>query len=150
MRSIEDSARPGLTHLGGARMDYTGSMSDYLAIGGDEGVRALVDRFYDIMDTDPQTEPIRRLHPTNLEDSRLKLYEFLCGWLGGPALYVQKRGHPRLRSRHMPFSIGISERDQWMRCMNQALSECVAEEEMRVQLSGAFTRLTDHMRNTAS
>ncbi len=93
----------------------------YEQLGGDAEVRALVDRFYDAMETLPQAATIRAMHPNNLSSSRLKLYEFLSGWLGGPQLYIEKRGHPRLRARHMPFAIGDAEAAAWMLCMADAL-----------------------------
>lgn len=121
----------------------------YEQLGGAEGVRALVDRFYDLMDSLPATRGIRSLHAQSLKGSREKLFLFLSGWLGGPALYVEKYGHPRLRARHLPFPIGEAERDQWMLCMNQALADQQVPEPLRSALSEAFQRTADHMRNRA-
>jgi hemoglobin len=98
-------------------------LSHYDLMGGDEGVRKLVDRFYQIMDESPEAWEIRKLHPDDLSSSVDKLYMFLSGWLGGPQLYVEKHGHPMLRRRHFPFPIAERERDQWLMCMNQALDE---------------------------
>ncbi|MGA7949976.1 MAG: group II truncated hemoglobin, partial [Thiobacillaceae bacterium] len=86
----------------------------YDVVGGDAGVRRLVDRFYDLMDELPEAYAIRKLHPEDLSGSRDKLYWFLSGWLGGPQHYVERFGHPFLRARHLPFSIGATERDQWL------------------------------------
>lgn len=121
--------------------------SHYELIGGDAGVRALVDRFYDLMDTLPEAAAIRALHPTDLAGSREKLYKFLSGWLGGPPLYVEQYGHPMLRARHLPFPIAEGERDAWMRCMTQAIEERVSDPLLRTQLTGALFRTADHMRN---
>src|SRR5687768_1508105 len=99
----------------------TNSLYDLL--GGESGVRTLVDRFYDLMDTLPEAAAVRALHPADLTDSRAKLFKFLSGWLGGPPLYVQEYGHPMLRARHLPFPIGEPERNAWMLCMTQALTE---------------------------
>jgi hemoglobin len=74
---------------------------------------------------------------------------YLSGWLGGPQLYVEKFGHPRLRSRHLPFAIGAAERDQWMLCMRQAMSEVTTDEPLRAALDKALTDLADFMRNQA-
>lgn len=115
-------------------------------IGGLDGVRALVDRFYDLMDTLPEAAPIRGLHAKSLRSSREKLTLFLAGWLGGPPLYVQKYGHPRLRARHRPFPIGDAEAEQWMLCMNQALAG-VEDAALRTHLSASFERTAAHMRN---
>ncbi len=128
---------------------YTRAVSDvpFEQIGGEPGVRALVDDFYDRMEQLPEAATIRALHPPNLRGSREKLFLFLCGWLGGPPYYVEKYGHPRLRARHLPFSIGVPERDQWLLCMRGALAVCVADPTLRAALDGAFERLADHMRN---
>jgi len=119
----------------------------YELIGGERGVRDLVDRFYDIMDSDPAAKDVRQLHARDLRASREKLYLFLSGWLGGPALYVEKYGHPMLRRRHLPFAIGTRERDQWMHCMRQALQAMPIDEALRERLVQAFHATADHMRN---
>jgi hemoglobin len=116
-------------------------------LGGERRVRLLVDRFYDIMDTDPRAAAIRALHPHELARSRERLYEFLSGWLGGPPLYEQKYGHPRLRARHLPFAIGRTERDQWMHCMGRALEDLRVDAGLRERLTAAFFRTADFMRN---
>jgi hemoglobin len=121
----------------------------YEQIGGEQTVRRLVDRFYDLMDTLPEAAGIRALHPERLDESRNKLFWFLSGWMGGPQLYIERFGHPRLRARHLPFPIGESERDQWMMCMNKALEEVVDNALIRVQLSRSFAQLADFMRNKA-
>ncbi|MFM9113421.1 MAG: group II truncated hemoglobin, partial [Polynucleobacter victoriensis] len=86
----------------------------YELIGGAEKLRELVDRFYDLMDLEESYQGIRVMHPADLSTSREKLYMFLSGWMGGPDLFVQQYGHPRLKARHLPFPIGLSERDQWL------------------------------------
>src|SRR5919205_2808376 len=93
----------------------------YDLIGGDSKLRELVDRFYDLMELEPEFAGIRAMHPTPTDGSRDKLYWFLSGWTGGPSLYIEKFGHPRLRARHLPYAIGIAERDQWLRCMEMAM-----------------------------
>ena len=119
----------------------------YVQIRGEEGVRRLVDRFYDLMDTLPEAQQIRKLHAKSLRGSREKLFLFLSGWLGGPGLYQQKYGPPMLRRRHLPFPIGRAERDQWMLCMTRALKETVEHEGLRRHLEQAFFQVADHMRN---
>lgn len=125
----------------------TNTPTPYEMLGGADGVRALVDRFYDLMDTLPEAAPIRALHPANLSGARDKLYKFLSGWLGGPSLYIEEYGHPRLRARHLPFPIGTAERDQWMLCMRQALEEQNVETQLRQALLDALFKTADHMRN---
>jgi hemoglobin len=119
----------------------------YERVGGETGVRALVDRFYDLMDSLPEARDIRALHPPTLDGSRDKLHWFLVGWLGGPPLYIERFGHPRLRARHLPFAIGERERDQWMLCMSRAVDELVGDAAVRGVLVGALGPLADHMRN---
>lgn len=119
----------------------------YQRIGGEAAVRALVERFYEHMDTLPQAQDIRRMHPADLAPARQKLYEFLTGWMGGPPLYVNKYGHPHLRQRHLPFPIDDAARDQWMLCMRRALDEVVADPALRQELAAAFQKVADHMRN---
>jgi hemoglobin len=116
-------------------------------VGGEEAVRHLVDRFYDLMDLEPAYRELRALHPTTLDGSRDKLFWFLCGWLGGPDHYIERFGHPRLRARHMPFRIGVLERDQWMACMHQAMHELGFDESLVERLYAAFFNTADWMRN---
>jgi hemoglobin len=116
-------------------------------LGGEAGVRALVDRFYDLMDLEPGYAELRALHPATLDGSRDKLSWFLCGWLGGPDRYVERFGHPRLRARHLPYAIGIRERDQWMACMRQAMSEREVDPALAERLAQAFSGTADWMRN---
>lgn len=116
-------------------------------IGGEPAVRALVDRFYDLMALEPAYAGIHTMHPPSSEGSRDKLFWFLCGWLGGPQHFVERFGHPRLRARHMPFAIGIAERDQWMACMQQAMVEVGVEPALRERLTTSFLGTADWMRN---
>lgn len=119
----------------------------YELIGGETGLRELVDRFYDYMDSEPVAGGIRQMHAKSLRASREKLFLFLTGWLGGPDLYVQKYGHPMLRRRHLPFAIGRPERDQWMHCMRKALNDMPLTDALRDRLTEAFMATADHMRN---
>ena len=116
---------------------------------GESGVRALVDRFYDLMDLEPDYARLRALHPVALEGSRDKLFWYLCGWLGGPNHYIERFGHPMLRARHLPYAIGNAERDQWMACMARALRECGVDAELAQGLRHAFQGTADWMRNRA-
>lgn len=121
--------------------------SIYQSLGGATGLKKLVDRFYELMNTLPEASGIRKMHPADLSGSAEKLYMFLSGWTGGPPLFVEKHGHPMLRRRHFPFEIGDAERDQWMLCMERALSEQNLPEPVRAQLFQALSRVADHMRN---
>ena len=87
------------------------------------------------------------MHPSTLEGSRDKLFWFLSGWLGGPPLYEERFGHPRLRARHLPFAIGLRERDDWLVCMALAMEAQGLEESLRERLLSAFFGTADWMRN---
>ena len=121
--------------------------SPFAWIGGEAAVRSLVDRFYDLMDLEPSYKALRAAHGSTLQDARDKLFWFLCGWLGGPEHYTERFGHPRLRMRHMPFSIGVLERDQWLACMDQAMGEVGMAEAVRLRLRDSFFQTADWMRN---
>jgi len=125
--------------------DFESSL--YEMIGGEIGLRSLVNRFYDLMDSSVEAEKIRNFHPKSLERSREKLFMFLSGWSGGPQLYMERFGHPRLRMRHMPFSIGTVERDQWLWCMNKALDESGIDSHVVEYLKVRFAEVADAMRN---
>jgi len=119
----------------------------YDRIGGDAGVARLCDRFYALMDSVPQFAELRALHPEDLQGSRDKLYMFLSGRFGGPDLFVEKFGHPRLRARHLPFAIGVKERDQWVACMVLAMEEVGIAEDLRAKLLRNFFNTADFMCN---
>ena len=116
-------------------------------IGGEAAVRRLVSRFYELMDTLPEAYGIRKLHQPDLSGAAQKLFMYLCGWLGGPQLYVEKYGHPMLRARHLPFAIASAEAEQWMLCMRQAMAEVIEDEALRAGLDKALDDLARHMRN---
>jgi hemoglobin len=119
----------------------------YDRVGGETEVRALVDRFYDLMDLDPAYREVRQLHPESLDGSRDKFFWFLCGWLGGPQHYTERFGHPMLRARHLPYRIGVRERDQWLACMRQAMAEQALEPALAQRLAESFFGTADWMRN---
>ena len=123
------------------------AVNPYERLGGEAALRRLVHRFYELMDTLPDATAIRAMHAEDLTVARDKLFMFLSGWLGGPSLYIERFGHPRLRARHLPFPIDETARDQWLLCMNKALSELVDDNDFRTQLQDAFLRTADHMRN---
>ena len=116
-------------------------------IGGEEKIKAMVERFYDLMDLEPAYADLRRAHGSELAKARQHLFWFLSGWMGGPQHYTERFGHPRLRMRHMPFVIGIKERDQWLACMDQAMRETEVPEKLRERLKESFFQTADWMRN---
>ena len=116
-------------------------------IGGEQRVKALTERFYDLMDLEPAYAVLRAVHGSSLNTARDRLFWFLCGWLGGPAHYTDRFGHPMLRARHLPFKIGIKERDQWLACMGQAMAETGVPEDLQARLKASFFQTADWMRN---
>jgi hemoglobin len=125
------------------------SRSLYDQIGGDDQVRALVERFYDLMDIDLDLAQLRAAHGPSLEQARERLFLFLCGYLGGPNRYVEQFGDPRLRARHLPFSIGAVERDQWLICMGRAMHDVGVVTALSDRLLHSFYGVADWMRNRA-
>lgn len=123
------------------------TLSIYHQIGEQAGVKQLVNRFYELMDSAPQFAEIRQMHPADLATSNDKLFTFLCGWLGGPALYVEKYGQPMLRYRHLPFPINHQGRDQWVACMVMAMEDVGLAADVRQKLTEAFWQTADFMRN---
>lgn len=117
-------------------------------LGGEAVVTALVDTFYDAMDQLPEAAGIRAMHATDLRESRRKLALFLIGRFGGRQTYVEERGHPRLRARHLPFPIDLDAAAQWMTCMDVALGVHVAHDPpLRALLRDFFAHVAVHMRN---
>jgi hemoglobin len=120
----------------------------YEQIGKHEGITALVNKFYFYMDTLPEVSEIRQMHPPTLDSSIEKLILFLSGWTNGPQLYIEKFGHPRLRARHLPFKIGIKERDQWLYCMYKAIDDQTSiSKDLNIELKKSFAHIADFMRN---
>ncbi len=125
----------------------TPEKTPYQMMGGEQGARALSDRFYDIMASDEYAKPLYDMHPQPLDRIRQVFFEFLSGWLGGPDLFAEKHGHPMLRKRHMPFPIDQDLRDQWMHCMNKALDEQIDNPLLREGLRKSLEQLASHMIN---
>lgn len=119
-------------------------------IGGEERIRAMVERFYDLMELEPGYAALRAVHGSDLSNARQRLFWFLCGWMGGPQHYTERFGHPMLRARHLPFPIGITERDQWLACMAQAMQETGVDPTLRERLAASFFQTADWMRNVGA
>ncbi len=121
------------------------SPTPYEEIGGDAVVRSLVERFYDLIEE--ESPHLRAMLPKDTSTSRQKLYEFLSGWLGGPPLYTERRGHPKLRLRHMPFDIGTPEAEEWMRCMRKAIASIGIEDRLASFLDAELDQAAQGLRN---
>jgi hemoglobin len=136
---MEIGTEPSASHQWGD------ALTPYDEIGGDRAVRGLVDRFYDIIEA--ESPHLRAMLPKDTSTSRQKLYEFLSGWLGGPPLYQERRGHPRLRLRHMPFDIGSPEAEEWMRCMRRAMVASALRDPLLGFLDTELGRVAAGLRN---
>jgi hemoglobin len=117
----------------------------YAEIGGEASVRLSVETFYDRIDG--ESPQLRAMLPHDDSGSRQKLFEFLSGWLGGPQLYIERRGHPKMRLRHLPFSIGLEEAEEWLRCMSAAMDNCEIDGALRGYLDIRFRQMALHMVN---
>jgi hemoglobin len=119
----------------------------YTLLGGDEAVRRLVDRFYDLMDADPELRELRAMHATDLTPMRQKLFEFMSGWLGGPPLYFARPDSACIVSAHRPFKIGAKEKDQWLSAMFRSLAETNLDQHTRDLIQQALNRMAEAFRN---
>ena len=137
-----------MTEAAATSEDRQAKVTPYDLIGGEAMVRRLADRFYEIMDTDPGAARIRAMHAKDLAQIRQLLFEFLCGWLGGPPLYFQRSEHRCIMSAHRPYAIGEAERDEWMMCMRRAMDDCALKGQMRAVLDRAFLRMADLFRSS--
>ncbi len=126
---------------------HQNQQTPYQILGGEDKLHELVDHFYDHMDNLFETRSIRQMHAKSLKGSREKLFLFLSGWLGGPDLYIEKYGHPMLRRRHMPFSIGKKESEQWLLCMQKAMDDMAIDGDLRSLLNQSFRQTAEHMHN---
>jgi len=119
----------------------------YERLGGETGVRQLVDLFYDGMDSLPEARHIRSLHQAELHSAREKLFQYFSGWFGGPPLFIERYGHPRLRARHFHVPIGVVDRDAWLGCLMAALKEMQLGDDLLKDLLEKIVPMADHMRN---
>lgn len=127
------------------------STSFYEEIGGEEGIRRLIAAYIRTMRSDAESRALLSLYQTRddaLSHYEERLFEFLSGWLGGPALYLERHGMPMLREGHRNIRITPSLMKQWIQCMDQALDETVENKALRLKLSGAFTAMAQSLVNT--
>jgi hemoglobin len=133
-------------------MPYVPSSTDtpFDRLGGEAGVRALVERFYDAM---TELEPaLARLHPCDAQgrvvrESRDKFALFFIGWLGGPQDYIAQHGHPRLRMRHARVPVDGAMVTAWMRCMRHALHASGVTGDAYDYVEARLGEVAEHMRN---
>lgn len=115
-------------------ISYGTGDTSYQSAGGEEGIKKLIDNFYDLMGSDPRFSTIYNMHPDDIESSIDKLARFLCGWLGGPKRYQEKFGSISIPAVHQHLSIGTDERDQWLTCMKESIDEQAYETDFKEYL----------------
>lgn len=125
----------------------TDAFTLYERLGTEAGVLELVTRFYDEMDNNSDARLVRDKHASNLNPSRVKLFEYFSGWFGGPPLFTDKYGHPKLRARHKHIKIGLKDRDTWLKCLTTALDQMDISPDLRADLLTKIEPMADHMRN---
>ncbi len=126
------------------------SKKPYDLLGGAEGVRRLVNVFYDIVEHDPAARPLLQMHLENsgLAHAREEQYLFLSGFLGGPQLYFEHHGHANVKLPHAHLKITAVERDVWLSCMDKALTQMGAAAPVHAHLMTVFARVAEALRNT--
>jgi len=120
----------------------------YEAIGGEETVKLIANRFYDIMEQDPMAEELLAIHPQPMDRIRHVFFLYLTMWLGGPNEFEKQFGHPRLRARHLGFAVTPALKRQWMYCMRKAMLQSVHDIALAEKLLEALDQLAEHMINT--
>jgi len=123
------------------------SNSLYTRLGGETVLREFVNHLYDYMDSTLKVKHVRDMHSEDLSHARDRLFMFLSGMLGGPPLYIDKFGPPRLRRKHLSFEIGNEERDQWLLCARYAVNKLDVAGHLREELMRDLTVMANHLRN---
>lgn len=116
-------------------------------IGGEIVVRRVVERFYDLMETDPAVAKLRAMHAGDLGPMREKLGDFLVGWMGGPPIYFRRKDARCMGEAHEPFAIDAGIRDEWLSCMHRALDAEGVPADLQQMIREALARMTAAMVN---
>ncbi len=117
----------------------------YYRMGGEKTLRELVERFYTKVAKDPDLAPI---FPDDFTEIKEKQFKFLSQFFGGPDLYTQAYGHPRLRARHLPFPITPTRAQAWLACMHETLDELKLDDHIKQEMMMRFIMTAHHMVNT--
>lgn len=114
-------------------------------IGGELGVKRLVETFYDIVETDPRGELVHQMHfgRFGMDHVRDAQFAYLCGFLGGPRYYVERMGHSDLRLIHEHLEIDRDQADAWLDCMTAAIDQIGLDPSLKEILMRGFTRAAD-------
>lgn len=121
----------------------------YDRLGGENGIRALVEAFYDIVEkeADGQLLHILHLRGHGVAHARIEQVNFLSGFLGGPRLYVEKYGHSNVRKMHEHVEINSEARDAWLKCMAMAIDRIALTADIKEALMTHFTRVATMLKN---
>jgi len=126
-------------------MTEPAAISVFGRFGGRAAVHRVVERFYHYVEADV---PLRAIYPEDLEPGKEKLELFLEQWLGGEGRYSALYGHPRLRARHLPFTITGHGAGRWLRHMRQAMSDEAVPDDLQRAIFESLAPLAHHMVNT--
>ena len=118
----------------------------FQAVGSEQGVRILVDKFYDIMSQKQPYQKIWAWHPDDKQITRDKLYVFLCAWMGGPSQYAPMYGKLNIPKAHSHLTIGEYERDLWLDCMQDAMTELCFPKQLNKYLIKQFAIPAERIR----
>ena len=123
--------------------------SPYQRLGGEAGVRLLVNTFYDLVESRPEGQPLRVMHNegSGLAHVRETQFMFLSGFLGGPQLYVEQFHHANVRQMHAHLAIGEAEAESWLACMDMALAKTADDGTHRLLMTH-FTRVANALKTT--
>ncbi|MEY3884570.1 MAG: hypothetical protein RIS87_345 [Pseudomonadota bacterium] len=123
----------------------------YDLIGGETGVKNLVEVFYDIIETRPEAHKLNLLHlrGNGVAHARVEQFNFLCGFLGGPKLYVEKHGHSNIRTMHDYIEINTESKDIWLQCMTLAIDTVDMDAGIKDKLMNHFTSVAERLVNQA-
>jgi hemoglobin len=121
----------------------------YDLIGSEEGVRNLVETFYDIVEFEPEGRELHLLHLRGhgVAHSRIEQFNFLSGFFGGPRLYAEKYGHSNVREMHEHVEINAAAKDAWLNCMSIAIDRVGLPAEIKAKLMAPFTRVATMLVN---
>jgi hemoglobin len=144
---IKETAQEAASEATQEEKQTTNEDTLYARIGGEAGVRQLVTLFSDNMEVSAEAKHVLSLHPADLTSSRLKLFQYFSGWFGGPPLYTDLYGHPRLRARHIHVPVTIADRDAWLKCLYLALETMSLPSDVHQDLLEKIVPMADHMRN---
>lgn len=113
---------------------------------GEEVILLIVNKFYDKVFNNPILIPLFKT--SKIDAVKDKQFSFLCQFLGGPSYFNEKYGSPKMRMRHLPHAITDTAKDEWLKCMHEAIHDTIADKDLAIALYNCFPKLAQHMVNT--